>query len=232
MTMLLYELFGSDPARPFSPHCWKARLALKHKGFAFETRAVPFTEIPAIEEGASKTVPVLKDGDTVVSDSFAIAEYLEAAYPDRPTLFGGEGGRALSRFVESWSQRTIHPAMTGFVLLDIHEGLAEADRSYFRESREKSLGSTLEAVAEGREERRDGFLKSIEPLRALLRRQPFLGGEGPLFADHIVFGAFQWARIASPFAVLPADDPVAAWFERCLDLYEGHGRSVPAAEAA
>ena len=229
MPMLLYELCGSDPARPFSPHCWKARLALKHKGLDFETRPVPFTEVPVIEEGASKTVPLLRDGDRLVSNSFAIAEYLEQAYPDRASLFGGDGGRALSRFVESWSQRTIHPAITGFALMEIHDGLASTDQAYFRQSREKALGRTLEAVAEGREERRDDFLKAIEPLRALLRRQPFLGGEGPLFADHIVFGAFQWLRVTSAFPVLPKDDPVAGWFDRCLDLYGAHGRSVAAA---
>jgi glutathione S-transferase len=63
----------------------------------------------------------------------------------------------------------------------------------------------------------------------MLKRQPFLGGEGPLFADYILFGALQWARVASPFPVLSADDPVADWFGRCLDLHEGLARRMPAA---
>jgi len=39
-------------------------------------------------------VPIIQDGDKVVNDSFAIAQYLERTYPDRPSLFGGPGGAA------------------------------------------------------------------------------------------------------------------------------------------
>ena len=57
-----------------------------------------------------------------------------------------------------------------------------------------------------------------------LNDAPFLGGEQPLYADYLVFGAFQWARVISPFRVLEAGDRVSAWFERCLDLHGGVGR--------
>ncbi|MBO0905308.1 glutathione S-transferase family protein [Jiella sonneratiae] len=229
MAITLYELVGRDTARPFSPHCWKARMALRHKGLDFSTATAGFTEIPEIEGGVSKIVPILRDGERLVADSFAIAEYLEETYPDRPSLFRGEGGRALSRFVESWSQRTIHPAIARFAVLDIHDGLAEADQLYFRQSREKALGTTLEAFVADRADRVEPLLASLEPLRAIVSKQAFLGGESPLFADYIVFGALQWARIASPFRFLPKGDPVTAWFERCLALHDGEGARVPAA---
>lgn len=228
MAILLHELVGSDPAKPFSPHCWKVRLALRHKGLDFRTVPVPFTGVPTIE-GGSGIVPVLRDGATVVADSFAIAEYLEATYPDAPSLFGGEGGRHLSRFVESWSQRTIHPVVGSLALLDIHDALDPVDQAYFRQSRETRMGKTLEALVQGREQRVAPFLQQLEPLRALLGAQPFLGGPDPLFADYIVFGAFQWLRVSSSLPVLPAGDPIADWFERCLDLHGGEGRLVPAA---
>lgn len=63
----------------------------------------------------------------------------------------------------------------------------------------------------------------------MLKFQDFLGGASPLFADYIVFGAFQWARIVSPQRLLQPGDPVTDWFERCLDLHHGLGRSVTAA---
>lgn len=63
----------------------------------------------------------------------------------------------------------------------------------------------------------------------MLKFQPFLGGDRPLFADYIVFGALQWARIVSPHRLLAAGDVVTDWFERCLDLHDGLGRSVTAA---
>ncbi len=43
----------------------------------------------------------------------------------------------------------------------------------------------------------------------------------PLYADYIVFGAFQWARCISDFRLLAADDPVHAWRARMLELYGG-----------
>jgi glutathione S-transferase len=229
MTIKLYELVGADAARPFSPHCWKTAWSLAHKGLEFETVPTPFTAVPSVENGVSKTVPVIRDGDKVAADSFRIALYLEDNYPDRPSLFGGEGGKVLSRFIERWSQLTLHPYIGKAVLMDIHGCLAAPDQAYFRGDREVRFGRRLEEVPEGRDEQLDRFRKSLAPLRSMLEYQPFIGGEGPLFADYIVAGAFQWSRVVSSFALLEADDPVAGWFGRILDLHDGLGRRVPAA---
>eukprot|EP01035_Chromulina_nebulosa_P036369 gene36369-48989_t len=97
MTLKLFELVGTEVDRPFSPFCWRTRMALAHKGL--DSTSVPwrFTEKTAISPYKSEKVPVLLDGDTAVADSWAIATYLEDTYPDRPSLFGGEGGRAMAR---------------------------------------------------------------------------------------------------------------------------------------
>jgi glutathione S-transferase len=229
MTILLYDLVGHDESRPFSPHCWKSAMALAHKALDFRRVPTPFTSVPTVEGALSKTVPVIRDGNQVVGDSFEIALYLERAYPQRPSLFAGEGGKSLSRFVERWSQLTIHPYLAAVALLDIHARLAPADQAYFRSSRERRYGRTLEAVVAQRVTGLAAFRSGLEPLRSMLGMQPFIGGQSPLFADYVVFGAFQWVRIMSPFCVLADDDPVAAWFARCLDLHGGLGRSVAAA---
>lgn len=229
MTILLYDLVGEDASRPFSPHCWKTTMSLAHKGLEYRRVPTPFTAVPAVEGGVSKTVPVIRDGERVVADSFAIALYLDEAYPDRPSLFGGKGGEAMARFIERWSQLTIHPYLGAAALTDIHARLAPPDQAYFRENREARYGRTLEAVSAPREEGLAAFRASLEPLRSMLTYQPFIGGETPLYPDYIVFGAFQWVRVISPFQTLAGDDPVAAWFERLLDLHDGLGRSVAAA---
>lgn len=229
MTILLYDLVGADTNRPFSPHCWKAKMALAHKGLAFETVPTSFLEVPKVEGGVSRTVPVIRDGARVVADSFAIALYLEDAYPGRPTLFGGEGGKAMARFVERWSQTILHPFKTNAAVADIHRGLGPLDKVYFRESRERRLGKTLEEASADREAGLAAYRATLEPLRSMLSYQPFIGGQSPLFCDYIVFGAFQWVRVTSPFRLLDPGDPVAEWFERCLDLHGGIGRKVPAA---
>lgn len=228
MTITLYTLRGADPACTFSPHCWKAVMALKHKGLDFEERPLRFTDIARTEGGFSKTVPMLRDGGHLMTDSFAIAEYLEDAYPEEPSLFGGDGGRALSRFVEAWSQSVIHASISRIAVHEIWELLDPEDQPYFRETREARLGNTLEELAANSAAEASAFKARLEPLRVLLNRQPWLGGSEPLFADYIVFGALQWLRIVSRHWPLAPDDPVTGWFERCLDLFGEAGRAVPA----
>ena len=229
MSIKLYDLVGKDHSRPFSPHCWKVKMALAHKGLSFDSIPTPFTAIPAVEEGASQIVPVIRDGDTIVADSFAIALYLEHTYPHRPTLFGGEGGEAMARFIERWSFLTVHPFIATSALMDIYERLEPADQAHFRKTREARFNKPLEEVPVGRDGRLETFRANLAPLRTMLGDQPFIGGATPLFCDYVVFGALQWARVISPYGFLAGDDPVDAWFQRCLQLHEGLGASVPAA---
>ena len=63
-----------------------------HKGLPFDTIPWRFTDKDAIAFSGQGRVPVLVDGDEVVSDSWTIATYLEDAYADRPSLFRGDGG--------------------------------------------------------------------------------------------------------------------------------------------
>jgi glutathione S-transferase len=65
-----------------------------------------------------------------------------------------------------------------------------------------------------------------------LRTQPFIGGARPNYADYIVFGPFQWARVTSSFELLKPDDLIHAWRERMLDLFDGMARKAPVVEAA
>eukprot|EP01035_Chromulina_nebulosa_P058587 gene58587-80228_t len=175
-------------------------MALHHKGLSFEERPFAFTAIPSVENGVSKTVPILRDGSELISDSFNIALYLDEAYPELPTLFGGEGGKALTRFVEAYSQKVVHSAIARIALLDIHALLAPEDQAYFRQTREKLLGKRIEDIVADREAEILAFPAKLEPVRHLLRQQPYLGGDSPLFADYIVFGALQWARVSSPYS--------------------------------
>lgn len=223
MGIVLYDLVGRDDRR-FSPTCWRVKLALAHKELAFETVPTRFLEIRTLGDGSFRTVPTIRDGERWISDSDAIAAYLEETWPDRPSLFGGPGGQALTEFVRQWTQTVLHGQIARMVLVDIHDHLADAaDRAYFRASREALFKASLEEVTAGREARVEPFRASLEPLRQVVRARPFLGGESPLHADYIVMGAFQWARVISPFAgrLLAADDPVRAYLERLLALHGG-----------
>jgi glutathione S-transferase len=224
----LYDLAGADPARRFSPYCWRTRMALAAKGLEVETIPWRFTQREVIGAHGGEKVPLLLDAGRVVADSWAIAEYLEDAYPDRPSLFGGEAGRALARFLNSWADAVVNAGLVRMVASDIVQLLAPEDASYFRASREARFGRRLEEVTADRDRAVEVFRRELHPLRMTLRSQPFLGGAAPLYADCIVFGGFQWARCVSPFRVLEADDPVEGWRQRMLDLHGGLARHVPA----
>ena len=99
MTITLYDLAGAESNRRFSPFCWRARMALAHKGLSAESLPWRFTEKGAIAPHGAEKVPVLLHDDKPVVDSWAIASYLEDTFPDRPSLFGGQGGRAMARML-------------------------------------------------------------------------------------------------------------------------------------
>ena len=137
MTITLYDLAGAEPNRRFSPFCWRAKMALAHKGLAVETVPWRFTEKDKLPQPNVGRVPVIVDGARVVHDSTAIADYLEEQYPDRPSLFGGEVGRGLARFIQNWTETVLQPGLIRLVLLDIYRHIGPADQAYFRGDREQ-----------------------------------------------------------------------------------------------
>jgi len=227
MPLKLYELVGTDDSRPFSPFCWRTRIALAHKRLSAETIPWCFTDKAAIAPHQSEKVPVLLDGDKPIVDSWVIANYLEDTYPDRPSLFGGEGGRAMARMLNCWGDVTVMGGMFPLIVADIPAHLKPVDAAYFRKTREARFGKPLEEVVAGRDKAVEGFRKSLDPLRMTLRTQKYIGGATPNYADYIVFGPFQWARVVSPFKLLAEDDPVYAWRERLLDAFDGMARKSP-----
>lgn len=226
MALKLYDLAAAEDDRRFSPYCWRVKMALQHKGLEYETVAWRFTEKAAIAFSGQGLVPVLVDGDRAIHESFTIAVYLDEAYPSRPGLFSGAEGRALAFFFHQWAIRAVHGPLLRVVVLDLFGTIAEKDKAYFRESREKRFGMSLEQYAADPAGALAAFRAALDPVRPVLEQNRFLCGNGPGFADYILFGAFMWARCVSPIRLLAADDPVHAWRERCLDLFGGAARQA------
>jgi glutathione S-transferase len=165
----LFELCGTETERVFSPFCWRTRMALAHKDIEAETIPWRFTEKDAIAPHQSDKVPVLLDGETSVADSWAIANYLEDTYPDRPSLFGGEGGRAMGRMLNWWGDTVVLGGIFPMIAADIHGLLRPVDQDYFRKTREARLGKTLEAAAANRDQAVEGFRNALNPMRLTLK---------------------------------------------------------------
>jgi glutathione S-transferase len=99
---------------PFSIFPRRIRIALREKGIAHEEVEVDLPggglRTPAFRRlNPFAQVPVLEDGDVVISESIAILEYLEERYPSPALLPAGAARRALARQLMLWSGDYLAP---------------------------------------------------------------------------------------------------------------------------
>jgi len=232
MALILYERLCADDRRP-SPHCWCVRLALAHKGLVPEIHAIKFTEGDRIAFSGQTKVPVLVDGPKVIHDSWGIACHLEDDYPETPSLFGGSGGRALTRMFNHWVDHGLLPALAPILVPYMLAAVHPDDRAYYRQTREARFGMSLEQLAVRRAMYREALDPVLEPLRQRLAESSFVCGERPAYADYLAFAAFQWARSVCDADVLaPGDSALRLWRHCMLDLFDGLARSVEAYDSA
>jgi maleylacetoacetate isomerase/maleylpyruvate isomerase len=105
--MELYNYYRSSAS-------YRVRIALALKGLDYDYRAVhlarneQFTESYAAVS-AARLVPLLRDGDAVVTQSLAIIEYLDETHPEPPLLPRDAAGRARVRALALDIACEIHP---------------------------------------------------------------------------------------------------------------------------
>lgn len=91
-----------------SPWAMSAFVALRVKGIPFELRQVDLgagdqRQPDYAARSLTRRVPTFEDGDFTLSESSAIAEYLEDAHPEAPRLFPADPHeRARVRQVQAW----------------------------------------------------------------------------------------------------------------------------------
>ena len=217
MARQLYELVGARDLR-FSPFCWRARLALAHKGLEAERIPCRFTDKDRIAFSGQEKVPVLVDGDEIVSDSWAIACYLEDAYPDRPALFGGANARGIARFVNTWADTRLAPALVRLVMPSVVANhLDPADHDYFVSTREQRLGKTVAELRAERPEHLQAALAELMPLRQLLTQQEWVNGETPGYADYSTVAMLQWQRLVEGDELLADERRIRGWRDALVE---------------
>ncbi|CAG1017976.1 maleylpyruvate isomerase [Burkholderiaceae bacterium] len=107
MALTLYNYFRSSAS-------YRVRIALALKGLSYEYAPVhllkneqlapPFADI-----APGKLVPLLKDGDQLLTQSLAIIEYLDETHPQPPLLPGEPAARARIRGLALDIACEIHP---------------------------------------------------------------------------------------------------------------------------
>ncbi|WP_088279214.1 maleylacetoacetate isomerase [Ideonella sp. A 288] len=105
--MKLYNYFRSSAS-------YRVRIALALKGLAYDYMPVHLQKNEQLGEGygavsPSRLVPLLQDGDAVVTQSLAIIEYLDETHPEPPLLPKDPLGRARVRALALDIACEIHP---------------------------------------------------------------------------------------------------------------------------
>ena len=207
-------------------------MALAHKGLESTSvvEGVGFSQKYKLEFSSQELVPVIKDNDMIISDSWDIAVYLEKSYESPTSIFGRSNDFNQVKFISSWVDSQLHPLIARCVVRDILNVISPSEHEYFRKSREKRFGKRLEDVVADRENTRTILKQTLYPIRKALEIGPFLGGDNPNFSDYAIFGAFMWARVTSPFQLLELSDPIYNWRERMLSLYDRLAKNAPAVD--
>jgi maleylacetoacetate isomerase len=196
--MELYNYFRSSAS-------YRVRIALALKGLDYDYKAVHLLKNEQFKESyaavsASRLVPLLKDGDALLTQSLAIVEYLEETHPLPPLLPAGAPGRARVRALAYDVACEIHPLNNLRVLRYlVHDlKLSEDDKNrWYRHWVETGLETVERQLADPRTGR-------------------FCHGDAPGLADlTLVPQIFNAQRLACRLDHVPT---VMRVFEACMTL--------------
>ena len=128
--MELYNYFRSSAS-------YRVRIAMAIKGLDFDYKSVHLAKNEQFNESyagvsASRLVPLLKDGDAIVTQSMAIIEYLDEKYPEPSLLPGDALCRAYIRALSQDIACEIHPLNNLRVLRYLVKDLGLSDENKTR----------------------------------------------------------------------------------------------------
>jgi maleylacetoacetate isomerase/maleylpyruvate isomerase len=149
MAMQLYNYFRSSAS-------YRVRIALALKGLPYDYMPVNLPAGEQLEESyaavsAARLVPLLKDGDAVLTQSLAIIEYLDETHPQPPLLPADARGRARVRALALDIACEIHPLNNLRVLRYLVRDLkvAEDDKNrWYRHWVESGLAAVERQLAD------------------------------------------------------------------------------------
>ena len=168
-----------------SLYCAKLRILMRHKGLDWNEAAPPGGGGSAkyLKLVPSGNIPALVDGDLTLTDSEAIAEYLEEKHPDPAMLPTTIRGRALSRERSRFHDTRLEPALR---LTFPHVDPTTRNRKAITHAHTQ-INKQLRALGE------------MLPLQSLPRDRLWMGDcglvvtlEWLVMMEHVVFPALTW----------------------------------------
>ena len=213
----LYELAGKNDLR-FSPPCWNVKLCLLYKNIDFETVAVGFSEKNKILFSNQQLVPVLKNQDGHISDSWNIINWLDENY-ENPKLFVNEASKNFSHFLYLWTSRQILPILFKIIAHEIPNILEGDDLNHYIITREERIKGPITKFVPVIADAIKKFRSLINPMRSLIKKNGFISGSNPGIEDFIFFGNFKWVYTCSSCNLLDKEDEVFQWYKKINQIF-------------
>ncbi|KAK7054416.1 hypothetical protein VNI00_003614 [Paramarasmius palmivorus] len=212
----LYDIPSKLPIIAWSPNVWKARYCFNYKKIPYKTIWVEYPDIQSTCKrlGAEPTstnsdgtplytLPIIRDPNTgaVISDSPRIAEYLEANYPDTPTLYPPGTHAFQAAFLDAFED--LHLKVSRFTLPKTLNILNPPSYTFFKEDRERRRGRSIlmedfYPKGQEKEELWKGWKDDWAVVDGWIRKNPsgdFVFGETITWADLVIAGWVIWMRI-------------------------------------
>ncbi|KAK0460797.1 hypothetical protein IW261DRAFT_1390991 [Armillaria novae-zelandiae] len=216
-SITLYDIPSTLPSKAWSPNIYKVRYVLNYKGLPHHTEWIEFPHIEALykrlgaQASATKpdgvtphyTLPLLHDHSTgtVVSDSAAIARYLDKTYPETPTVIPVGTDVFHYAFEEALITHFRITALWRFTIAKANSSLNPVSEEYYRRTREARLseGQKLEDTVPKGEEREREWAKLNEAFGKVDRwygkGDKYVMGDIVSYADFTVSASVMWFRI-------------------------------------
>lgn len=171
----------------------KIRLILDFKGLEYKKIEVTpgIGQLEVFKISGQRQVPVLRDGDTVISDSTEIALYLDRKYPEKPLIPTDAVARGQCLLIEEWADESLglKGRKTFLGALNQYQNF----RTSFLPNDTPELLRTIVGSIPGDilgvigndmyKQAQKGLKQDLEALSLILQNQPYLVGDEPTLAD-------------------------------------------------
>jgi glutathione S-transferase len=199
----------------------KARLILDFKGLQYrKIEVVPGVgQLEVFRISGQRQVPVIKDGNTIVADSTAIALYLDRTYPDKPLFPSDAKSKALCTIMEEWADSSIglkgRKCLLGALKSNSLRSsiLPSGTPDIFKSLVSAIPGEVFDAMGigvgltpAGLKEAQDALHRELTAVCTILSETPYLLGNQPTLVDLTVAALSMTIKIPEgPYLNIPAN---------------------------
>jgi len=181
-----------------SPYAMSVFVALREKGLAFETLTLDLDAgqtqaADYAQRSLTQRVPTLVDGDFALSESSAITEYLDQAYPETRVYPADVQQRARARQIQAWLRSDLLPIRQERSTLVVFCGQKRPPLSAEAQAAATKLISAAQALLADNREYLCGQWSIADVDLAVMLNRLILNGDA-MPAQLVAYAQRQWQR--------------------------------------